>query len=132
VADDKRVLELKAELRELRADIERLEAELRLVRDVRRADRGTSMRVYLRCPHCGCRKILHARRIADRTESGSRELAVALVGFWVPKPVGRFECHICTDCGFVEWHVEKPSEVGDATADVELIDADDPSAGPYR
>jgi len=105
-----------------------------LAREVegRREHVDGSMRNQLRCPACRCRKILYAKQILDRTDSEKRQLSVTAEGFWSPKARGRFECHICTGCGLVEWRVKDPSEIKIDDDNYEIIEVDDPSAGPYR
>ncbi|MBW2458174.1 MAG: hypothetical protein JRI68_26960 [Deltaproteobacteria bacterium] len=91
-----------------------------------------SMRSLLRCPACRCRKILYAKEILDRTDSEKRKLSVTVEGFWSPKARGRFECHICTACGLVEWHVADPSEIKIDDEKFEILEVDDRGPGPYR
>ncbi len=106
-----------------------------LAREVegRREEGDGSMRTQLRCPACRCRKILHAKQILDRTDSGEkRQLSVTSEGFWSPKSRGTFECHICTACGLVEWHVTDPSEIKIDDDKFEIHEVDDRGPGPYR
>jgi hypothetical protein len=123
-----------ARLAALEKQVQSLRAELAGVLEQLEHHRRTdlSMRGQHRCPACGARKILHARRIVDRDSGTTQPLAVTTVGFFAPKPRGQFECYICVACGLVEWHVKDPSEI-DIDDDVFRVEEiDEGHAGPYR
>ena len=112
-----RLEELEEEVRELRAALER---------------RETSMRRDGRCPACGCRSILHAKRVADRAGGTVGPLSVMVVGLFAPQPRGLFECYVCASCGACEWYVAQPGEIEADDDAVTLAEASEPSGGPYR
>jgi hypothetical protein len=128
--------ELKRQLRTLEDQVSFLTKQLEaLASEVegRRQEADGSMRNQLRCPACRCRKILHAKEILDRSDGTTkRQLSVTSEGFWSPKARGIFECHICTACGLVEWHVVDPSEIKIDDERFEIREVGDQGPGPYR
>lgn len=106
---EQRLEALEAEIRELRAALER---------------RETSMRRDRRCPACGVRRILHAKRV------GGVALSVAVVGLFSPEPRGYFECYVCAACGSCEWYVEHPAEL--EAVDGVVVLAPESESSPYR
>jgi predicted nucleic-acid-binding Zn-ribbon protein len=94
------------EIAVLRGEVRRLREELGERRE------SFSMRRQVRCPGCGCRKILHAKQVLDRAHGGgTTPMALAQMGSWFPDEVGRFEAYVCTDCGLTEWYVPDLSEL---------------------
>ena len=124
----KRMAELESELSQLRGQLETLTHQV----EQRRAGSDHSMRATLRCPSCNGRSILHAKWLQDRTDSGAVPLSIDKQGLFIPKPVAPFECHICTKCGLVEWHVRNVDDLDLQDDRFELLEVDDPNTGPYR
>lgn len=124
-----------ARLGDLEKAIESLQqqvVELSAALESARARRGTTMQADTRCPACGCRKILYAREVLDRSEGGRSKLALAQPSVWRERGVGHFEVHVCTACGLCEWHVKDLEAIEIDGDRFRLLEADDESAGPYR
>lgn len=129
---------LEAELHALRETVETMSQQLAALRDSVHDARGKvnlSMRGQLRCPACGCTKLLHVPQVLDRGESNSRNpMSLDKKGIIFSKPIGAFEVYACTDCGLVEWY----SDLSDVEPDgrrIVLIEGDHPrdsGTGPYR
>jgi len=122
-----RFRELSATVERLREEVADLRAELSDVR----ARREASMATDRRCPACGCRSILHASEVLDRSESGRNKLALQQPSIWRAKGAGEFEVYVCTDCGRCEWHVRDLDTVTIDGDKYRVLEADD-DQGPYR
>ncbi len=81
-----------------------------------------SMREDHICPRCEHTKVVHASTILDRADGGARtELSVIQPSAWKRKTEGKFEVYICNACGFVEWYVKDPDQLGDHDKSRELL-----------
>ena len=126
----KRIASLEAELATLRAEMETLTAMVGAARE--RID--LSMRGQLRCPACGCRRILHANEVLDRGDGNFREkMALIKPSVWRSKVYGQFQTYICTKCGLVEWYIGDVDEIKVDDKILRVVEGHEPSAGgPYR
>jgi rubredoxin len=119
-----RVVQLEAQLGELRASIERSAAGgFRSIRDSRR------------CPACGNQTFLHVPSATQLTDSGAVPLGLHHVLKWRgPVVTGVMESFTCRACGLVELHVIDAREVEIDGKTVRAVDGDGepPSDGPFR
>lgn len=121
--------ELRAELAALAHRVETLQAQL----DAARLHHPPTMRARMRCPVCGVARIAHARQVLDRNEGGSKKtMALNQPKWWSEKVIGELEAFVCTGCGLVEWYVKDPGSLRDVRDKLTIIDAETPSADPYR
>ncbi len=95
------------------------------------AARPASMRAEVRCPACGCRKILHVTEVLDGSGTGRERLALAQPSAWSARRVGELEAFVCTSCRLVEWYVKDLAGVVVDGERVRLLDGD-AAGGPYR
>jgi hypothetical protein len=120
------------------ARLQAMEEQISLLQrevDDLRSGGGRSMRHALQCPGCGCRKLLHATEVLDRSDEGRKKLALAQPSVWSSAGAGEFEVFVCTGCKMAEWYVTdlRSLEVDGQT--IRLIDGDTApvrAAGPYR
>jgi DNA-directed RNA polymerase subunit RPC12/RpoP/Zn ribbon nucleic-acid-binding protein len=119
---------LEAAVASLLRRVEALEAEVAATRGRREA----SMRTDARCPACGARKILHAREVLDRSESGRSRLALAQPSIWRERGVGEFEVYVCVACGLCEWRVKDLLGLEIDNERFRLLEIEEPKPGPYR
>jgi hypothetical protein len=89
------------------------------------------MRAQLRCPGCGCRKILHVTEILDSTATGRERLALAQPSRWSGRRVGELEALVCTECRLIEWYAKDLEGLEVDGEKVRLLDGE-AAAGPYR
>jgi hypothetical protein len=89
------------------------------------------MRAEVRCPACGCRKILHVSEILDSTGAGREKLSLAQPSRWSKQRVGELEAYVCTGCRLVEWYVKDLAGLEVDEDKVRLLDGD-AEGGPYR
>lgn len=128
---DPRIDALEAEVAELREVVERLQGEIRTHSRLPRARQ--SMRTLLECPHCEGRRLYHVKEVLDRGDGNSKQpFSVTTKGFWAPKPIGRFNCWVCAQCGFAEWYIQDPRSLDTDVDNVEIHEVDDEERGPYR
>lgn len=118
-----RLAALDAALERLQQDLADLRADVAALRS--RA--GPSLAGDHRCPACGCRKVLYARNVLDRSEGGRSKLALAQPSIWREKGVGEFEVYVCTGCGLCEWHVKDLAAVPIDGERFRVIEEDDES-----
>lgn len=71
-----------------------------------------SMRKNHVCPRCEHREIVHAPTVLDSTDSSREALAIIQPSPWRRNTEGEFEVYVCRSCGFVEWYVKEPGDVG--------------------
>lgn len=122
---------LTAEVARLREELVRLQEELGAQARLPRARQ--SMRTLLECPHCEGRRLYHVKEVLDRGDGNSKQpFSVTTKGFWAPKPIGRFNCWVCAQCGFAEWYVQDPRSLDTDVDNVEIHEVDDKDHGPYR
>lgn len=124
---EERIRELEATVRELEAQVAALAHALEA-----RRERRDAMRETLRCPSCGGRRILRAKRVADRDGGRQTPMAVSIRGLFFPEAHGIFACDVCAACGLVEWHVDDPAAIDTEHEDIEVIEIADETGGPYR
>ena len=128
---DPRIDALEAEVAELREVVERLQGEIRTHSRLPRARQ--SMRTLLECPHCEGRRLYHVKEVLDRGDGNSKQpFSVTTKGFWATKPIGRFNCWVCAQCGFAEWYIQDPRSLDTDVDNVEIHEVDDEERGPYR
>lgn len=124
---EERIARLEATVQELDRRLAALTQSLEA-----RREPGDSMRAQVRCPSCGGRRIVRAKRVADRDGGRQTPMAVSIRGLFFPEAHGIFACDVCAACGLVEWHVEDPAAIDMDHEDIEVIEVDDESSGPYR
>lgn len=123
---DEVVAALRAELAAARAELAELKREVLGARE--RVE--LTMKAQLRCPGCGCRKILHATEILDRADMREK-LSLAQPSIWSSRRVGVFEAFVCTRCGLVEWYVKDLAGLEVDGKKFQLLDGGE-EAAPYR
>lgn len=122
---------LDARFRALEEEISSLRKEVTELR----SGRGRTMRHDTACPGCGCRKILHAREVLDRSDGGRQKLALTQPSIWSSSGAGEFEAYVCTSCGIVEWYVLDLLSLKVDGQSIRLIDGEPRPGtpdGPYR
>lgn len=125
--DAERWQQLQEQLGRLGSEVAELRAELAELR----SRRESSMAADRRCPACGCRSILHAAEVLDRSEAGRNKLALQQPSIWRAKGAGEFEVFVCTECGRCEWRVKDLQSVHVDGERFRLLETDD-EKGPYR
>lgn len=128
---DPRVDELQKRVEALTKLVEELQAAL----DGARQGADLTMRKWLRCPNCGCRRIAHAISVLDRGDGNLREkMALVKPGWWSDKTLGELEAYTCTACGAVEWYAKEPEKLTEVKKYMRILDGDVEADGngPYR
>ena len=121
--------DLRAQLAVVREELGAVRAQL----DALTTARGLTMAEQVRCPGCGGRKLLHATKVLDRADGGSKTLAVAQKGGFGKRSIGEFQVYICQGCGLVEWYVPDLSGIVADGETVRELDGSSPDpSGPYR
>lgn len=99
---------VKAGLEEARRSLDHL--QIITAHDAVEPDR--SMRGRVRCPSCGCGKLLVAAEVLDRAEAFVREaMALHQPSRWSMSGAGKLQAWICTECGLMEWYVATLTDV---------------------
>jgi hypothetical protein len=128
--DPEQVNRLMDEIEQLRREVDHLRADLRDAR----GRIGLTMKGQSRCPACGCRRLIFAPNVLDRSDSGRQKLAVAQPSVWRTRGVGEFEVFICSGCGLTEWYVKRPEELEEEEEELFRVIEGPKSgdSGPYR
>ncbi|MDQ3337633.1 MAG: hypothetical protein M4D80_20925 [Myxococcota bacterium] len=121
---------LRAEVAALRENVTSLMNDLR----VARSHIDLTMRGQMRCRACNCRRIAHAPKVLDSSESGMRRsMALYQPSIWSGKTKGQLEVYACTRCGLAEWWVSDPATLEAHEEYLFIIDGDvSGPKDPYR
>lgn len=118
-----------AELTALRAELVELRAQLAAAR----LAEPPTMRARTRCPACHGTRIVHARKVLDRSDSDARKaLALCQPSWWSSKVVGELEAYACAACGLVEWYVKEPATLREVDDALVFLEGTPPTDGPFR
>lgn len=96
-----RMLEIERKLEELTKENGSLKRRISL-----------SMREDHICPRCEHATVIHASSVLERTDSTRESMAVCQPSVWSGKTEGEFEVYVCRGCGFAEWYVKDPEQLG--------------------